>query len=343
MSILKQGPLHAILIVVMFNPVAPAAAQTRLVPPTPIAQAQPSSATNAIGETVDGWAVVRYSVLTDGSTSNVEVVESAPPSLDIDGVLEAARGWTFEPGTSGREAIEWHNGESVVTFGEITDLEPSDAFVASYDAISAMTDAGRTQEALQASRTLLNEQAKNRLELGLAIAQLASINILGEDSHRALRNLQLVTDQRASVLPLDDLFAALQLKFRIETELGRWGEALETYELIAAGLDPDAPNEYANVVQSLQAQWDNTAFLEIKGLIGDTPWRYDIGRRYFYIENVVGMIQTIDVECDTRRLTIDFQADADYQLPEDFGACTLFINGTPGTTFSYIGVVPPSN
>jgi tetratricopeptide (TPR) repeat protein len=342
MTNLKQGALHAILVVVLFSPVAPVAAQ-RLVAPTPITQAQPSSATNAVGESVDGWAVVRYSVLTDGTTSNVEVIESAPPSLDVDGVLEAARGWTFEPATSDGEAIEWHNGESVVSFGEITDLEPSDAFVARYDSVVSLIDENRFPEALEASLMLLNEQAKNRLELGLSIAQVASINVLGENPQRALRYLQLATDRRATVLPLEDLFAALQLKLRVETELGRWREALETYEWIAAGLDPNAPNPFADVAKSLQGQWDNAEFLEIKGQIGDTPWRYDIGRRYFYIDNIDGMIQTIDVECDTRRLTIDFESEADYQLPEDFGACTLFINGTPGTTFSYIGVLPPSN
>jgi hypothetical protein len=342
MSVLKQGLLHAILSATVLGTTVPSLAQTVLTPPSPVTQGQPDTARNIVGIPVEGWAIVRYSVLQDGRTSHVRVVESVPPSLDIDGIAEAAQGWTFQAATSDGAAIDWHNGESIVAFGatDSTVTEPSPEFLSAYDAIVGMIDTDRFTEALEASSALLNEQATSRIELGLAMAQLASINILGDNPHRALRYLRLATDRRVPSLPLQDLFPALQLKLRVETELGRWREALITYDWIAAGLDPDAPNPFIDVANMLQGQWDNAEFLEISAFIGDTPWRYDIGRRYFYVDKVNGAIDSIDVECDTRRLTIDFQADADYQLPEAFGDCTLFVNGTPGTSFSYIGVLP---
>jgi len=340
MSVSKQGAFPAILVAALLGAPSAVNAQAELAPPRALTQTQPPQSTNAIGEPVDGWAIVRYSVLANGTTANVRVIETVPPSMDEDPIVSAVETWTFEPGTEDGDAVDWHNGESIVNFGSGDPGQPSDAFNTAYDSIVTLTEEQLFTQALDASLTLLNEQATAQVELGLAVGQLATINFLGDNPHRALRYLQLVTDERITVLPLEELFTALQLKLNVETSLGRVKEALKTYEWIAAGLDPEAADPFASVAGQLRNHWENTQFLEIKGEVGNKPWRFDIGRRYFYIDNVNGEIDSLDIECDRRRLSVDFQADADYQLPESFGACTVFVYGTPGTEFSYIAVLP---
>ena len=93
-----------------------AMAQQGLVAPQPANQAQPPLPTNTAGRPTEGWAVVRYSVLADGTTSNVRVVDIVPPRATTQGTMTAVAGWTFTPGTEDGEAIDWHNNESVIAF-----------------------------------------------------------------------------------------------------------------------------------------------------------------------------------------------------------------------------------
>jgi hypothetical protein len=340
MSFIKQGALSALAVAAIVGAPAIVHAQGGLVPPEPVSQEPPAQGTNAIGEAVDGWAIVRYSVLANGTTSNVRVIEAVPPSLSKGPIQRAVEDWTFRPATNNGSAIDWHNGESVVSFGDDTLGEPSAAFDAAYEAILSLTEDQLYTQATAALQTLLNEQAIGRIELGQAVTHLATISVLQQNPHKALRYLRLVTDQRIGVLPLQSLFTALQVRFRQETTLGRVREALATHEIIAAGLDPNAEDPYGAVVDSLEQLWETEQFLAVPGQIDDAPWRFDIGRRYFYLDDIQGEVESLDIECDTRRLTIEFQPEADFQLPDSFGDCTLFVNGTPGTKFSYIGVLP---
>lgn len=343
MSVLTRRSQRAALMAAILCMPSLAGAQGGAVAPSPISQPSPAQASNAAGEPVDGWAIVRYSVLADGTTSNIRVIETVPPSVDAEPIREAVAGWRFQPARSGADAIDWHNGESVVTFGDDELGTPSDEFEAAFNQVVSLTEQSQFAQAYDAARSLLDRQATERVELGRAVAQLATIYILRDSPHRALSSLQLVTDARITVLPLEDLFTALQIKIGVETELGRVQEALATHALIAAGLDPNAEDPFATVANTLRAHWESTPFLEVSGRIDDKPWRFDVGRRYFYFDKISGEIDSIDVECDTRRISIDFEPDAEFQLPDSFGDCTLFVNGSPGTTFSYVDVLPPED
>jgi hypothetical protein len=78
----------------------------------------------------------------------------------------------------------------------------------------------------------------------------------------------------------------------------------------------------------------------VKGRIDAASWRIDPSRRFFFILLTGGAISSIDAECDTRRVELQFNPDDNYGLPESFGACTIFVNGDAGTTFSFVEALP---
>jgi len=63
----------------------------------------------------------RYSVLADGTTADVRVVDAMPAGLDLLSAVTAAQAWTFEPATVDDEPIDWHNNLAVIVF----DREPA--------------------------------------------------------------------------------------------------------------------------------------------------------------------------------------------------------------------------
>jgi hypothetical protein len=178
-------------------------------------------------------------------------------------------------------------------------------------------------------------------ELGLALVQNAFIHRELGDWYSALGPLQMATDPQLPMLSGVELFPALQLRMSVEQNLSRTQDALESYKRLARAVGGQ-DQALAQQGEAMANAWEQAPLLEVKGRIDDGSWRLDAGRRFFFIDGIDGRITTIDAECDTRRLSREFDPSADYQLPTSFGDCTLFLHGDDGTRFSLIEALPPA-
>lgn len=312
-----------------------ASAQGSLVAPQAIDQPQPPVPTNAAGMPVHGWAVVRYSVLGDGSTSNVRVLDIVPPVVNAAPVIEAVNQWTFRPATENDEPIDWHNAESLVVLApEVAPASLSEAFRDRYDSIRQLLEAGSYDEALLATDSLLDD-CQTLIELGLVLGQRAIIFYGQDDLQSALGQLQLATDSRIPALPQEDLVVALRLRFQVEGLLGRRRDALDTYERLARFVDPESLVAFEELAERLREEWETIDALPVLARTDEEPWRITPSRRTFTFADVVGRIRSIDIECDRRAANLAFQADVEWSLPEAWGNCELFVDADPGTTFTY--------
>ena len=325
--------------------------------PLPETQSQPAQPSNARGIPVEGWAIVRYSVLKNGTTSNVRVVSIAPPAADPTSTIEAVQQWVFTPAMNDGETVDSYNNESVVIFAPLdSESGAENEFAESYAEIRNLIEnppVGETegdarnemivqalQEALAANQLMLAEQAIQMEEIGLALGQATIVRLGLLDFQGAHEFVSLATDPRVGVLTGEDLLILLQIRLQIESQLGRTQDAIETFDRITAGLGADEPNPFASVGGDLQTNWNTAEYLQVLGAVDDQPWRINAGRRMFTFGDVEGSIRSIDAECDMRTISIDFQADVDWALPESWGDCVLFVNASPGTTFSYFELLP---
>jgi hypothetical protein len=60
----------------------------------------------------------------------------------------------------------------------------------------------------------------------------------------------------------------------------------------------------------------------------------------FTIGEIDGRIESIDAECDSARIRLDYQENVDWRLPESLGSCTYFVNAEPGTSFAFFEMLP---
>jgi hypothetical protein len=316
-------------------------AQARVVAPRATATPVPPQPENAQGVPVEGWAVVRYSVLADGTADDVRIQDIVPPAADPAGAKTTVEQWRFTPAMQDGEPSGWHNNESIVLFGELEEAPgAAQEFTDAYSAIAGMIEEQEYEQARDANEKLLNELAVQTEELALTLAQATIIRIGLLDFHGALRYVRLATDTRVNLLRREDLLVSLQLRLQVEAQLGRTNDAIETYERIAAGIGPDETDPFAPMAESLYDNWNEVEILQVLARVDDHPWRFEAGRRIFTIDDVVGEIDGIEAECDHRRLTLEFQADVEWQLPDSFGECTIFVIAEPGTTFSFFEMLP---
>lgn len=315
-----------------------AGAQSAATAPQPRSQPQPPLPINRSGAPVEGWAVVRYSVLKDGTTDEVRVIEAAPEGIDTRPTAQVVERWTFSPATENGEAVDWHNGEDVVVFRSDDDSPTTSRdFQARYDAIRTILESEPPIDfaAAMAMSDALVEQSATKLEqLGLALAQRTIIAFGMENWQEAYETIRLVTDPRVPALSSEDLLVGLQLRLQLADTLGRLYDAKETHDRFAAALQPNQQDPFTQMAQALDAKLAEDT-LEVAGRIDEEPWRISADRRIFTIAGVEGSIDEVDVECDFRKTTLDFQEEVEWQLPASWGDCELFVVGEPGTTFRF--------
>jgi Gram-negative bacterial TonB protein C-terminal len=332
LALLCAGPLTAL-------------GQGALEAPRALTTPQPPAPTNARNVTVEGYVTVRYSVLADGTPSNVRAIDFMPPSIDPAPTVATVSGWKFTPGKRDGQAIDWHNNETVVVFRSTagTEADPAE-FQARYAAIETML-AAETPDfaaAFAASQSLLNEYAVRLADIGLAMIQSSVVQIRMGSLNSALGHLAMATDPRVPMLSGTELMPALQTRMRLEGQLGRVADAQETHARLAKGLGPNHGDaEFTAIGERLAMLAATEEFLQVTGRIVRDYWRIDASRRFFFIPSVEkGTVNTIVAECDTRRVELAFNPENDYQLPESFGACTIFVLGAPNTDFIFVEALP---
>lgn len=309
-------------------------------PPRPTAQPAPPQPVNKAGKTIEGWAVVRYSVLKDGSTDNVRVVATVPPGIDTRPTVQAVERWKFAPATEDGAAVDWHNTESVVVYRAAGERPaPSSDFEMRYQEIRTLLEGEPTVEVLQMAaemnEALVTESATRIEELGVAMAQHTIIAYGLDNWQEAYDTIRLVSDPRVAALNGEDLLVALQLRMQLADRFGRTADALETHGRIAAGLEPGQPDPFGPMAEALRKRLDEDDVLQSAGFIGEEPWRVDVVRRMFTLANIEGEVDEIRAECDRRLQRLEYMPDVDWQLPESWGQCVLFVYGEPGTNFRF--------
>ena len=308
-------------------------AAAQVVPPEPLVIGQPEPPVNRFGMPSEGWVVVRYTVLADGSTDDVTVVEKMPPMLVDRGAVDAVEGWSFEPAKADGAPIDWHNNEAVIVFDvDAVPLTPSPGFLAAWQGVQTELTEGNVDKALRSNR---NMQPFRLADIGLAQMQQATINIRLGNNHAALYAIRRVTDPGIPALADQDLASALQYRNALELQLGDMMAAIETFERrteMGAVADGDP---VASAMPTIRKALGEGGAIGISALILDDAWRHKLGRRTFSIGDVEGQLEDIRVECNRRVTELEYAADAEWTLPESWGECSVFVEGKDDTTFRF--------
>lgn len=311
-------------------------AAAQVVAPVPVAQSPPESPVTRFGFPQEGWVSVRYSVLADGTTDNVTLIDKMPPQLVHRDAISAVESWVFRPATADGEPIDWHNNEAVILFdAEDVPAAPTPLFLQAYREVDALVAEGKLERALRSNERMLETSASRLLEIGLAEVQSATINLRLGDAHAAYAAILRATDPRTPTIAGDDLKIALQYRDALELQLGDVIGALETLERRNTIATVPADDLVAANVEAIEKVLnDSGTVVHQARIIGDV-WRHSLDRRTFAITVVDGAIDAIDVACNRRQIELEYAADAEWMLPESWGACSVDVEGSNGTEFQF--------
>jgi hypothetical protein len=350
-------------------------ALAQAVAPLPQDQLEPQAPTNRFGMPQEGWVVARYTVLADGTTSDVRVIDKMPATLSADTVEDAIASWRFAPATSDGAPIAWYNNEAAILFDApalpaqqgdapppapqqsgrrpaissgrsqttgsrggtpIAPGQPRPAFVAGYREVEEMLTAGELEDALKRSDELVNREASRLSEMSVGLVQNARVHFESGDLHEAYAAITRVTNPDLPVLDPTELPVALQYRNTIELRLGDMVAALETYRRRqAAGPVPESDVMAANAEAIEERLHSTDVAIGVKGKILDETWSHTPLRRTFAVGDVEGDLRTLRFECDLRAGELEFSDQSEYTLPENFGDCLVTLEGRRGAEFTF--------
>jgi TonB family protein len=327
--------VRASIIALSVAVLAPAIAFGQIVAPTPQDQAQPEPPTNRFDMPIEGWAVVRYSVLADGTIADLRIVDRMPADLADRAVLPTVEAWTFNPATSDGAVVDWHNGESLIVFDpETVPFEPRQPFVNGYREVAALLEAGESEDALRRSQRLISMETARLAEMGVALVQNARVNLLLQNQHEAFAAIKRATDPRLELLAPSELIVALDYRNRLELGLGDVVGALQTFarrEMLGAVPDSDPMAGRAEVIEAALAGGETA--IAVKGKILDDAWSHTLARRTFAIGDLDGSLRTVNVECDRGRTALEYSEESEWSLPESWGVCHVAVEGRRDSEF----------
>jgi hypothetical protein len=315
--------------------VAPAVATGQVVPPEAVEAEQPELPPGRFGMQPEGWAIVRYSVLADGSTANVRIFDQMPAMLPERPIRAGVERWTFEPATSDGEAIDWHNNEAVIIFdAETVPPEPRPPFVAGYREVEMMLEEGENEDALRRSRRLVDVEASRLAEFGVALVQNARVNLLLGNQHEAYASIRRATYPGIGLLEPSELAVALEYRNTLELGLGDVVGALETFARRQELGEIPANDRMARAVETIQSGLQSEAAIAVKGKMLADEWPHALYRRTFAIGDLEGSLRQVDVECDRQTAELEYSETSEWSLPESWGACMVFVTGRGDTEFA---------
>ncbi|MFZ1990526.1 MAG: energy transducer TonB [Alphaproteobacteria bacterium] len=330
---------------------------TYLVAPEPTTISSPIFPQNAKGD--EAWVQISFTVKADGTTSDIAVTDGFGLDTFKDATIAAAKNWKFKPATADGKPTDWKNYTFDIpfTYPEMT-AGAYPTFSSRYEKIIKLLQGKQYAEAKAAIQEARDSHSIRLLyEYAILETLLYSAeNGLGDRvaAYRAIRSATPVMKvsrqpqgpelgtrinkkvQLASsaMLPDDMLKIALRNRFTAEANLGLYGDALVTYDRIAA-LEPIAPTDL--LVSQRKTISDALASdqpLGISGRIIGGTWLNRPVRRKFSIANVTkGSLDKIRVSCNRQGAEMAFKEGAQWELPAKWGDCDIEVSGTDNTEF----------
>jgi len=304
----------------------------------PVNLTAPANPGFPIGIGSEGWIKLQFSITADGSTDNIKIIDVMPEGFSTGPAINAVKAWTFQPAILDGTALDWHNNIVVINYDlpEIPNLS-GPRFTTPYEEIQELINAGQYDRAERQAVTNLKEETFSLHDIGLGNVQLALVEIRRQDLHQALQAITRATIPEVNQLTIEELDVALQYRFTIELSLGRFMDAINTYELRNEIVEMAEDDTIHQQAEQLQMLLDQNYTLIAKGKILDSNkgWFFIPSLRNFTIADIDGELESIDVVCNRNLATLPFQPDIEWSLPESWGDCSLTINGDMNTTFSF--------
>lgn len=319
----------------------------RWVPAKPIDREAPSFPKSELRKSREAWVHVTYCIDESGQTKNISILDSFGDDAFDRAAMRAVEGWRFEPALQGGSPVWQSRNETYLIFHlkrRYVGARPT--FVRRYRQLNKLIDEKKYAEAAEMFDLNLANPDMSLYELGMLWVTRARLEMAGGDLYKLRMALVRATASEGSWIEDDVYEQMLELRVRVEARLGKWQEALDTYETLVeqAGGDDEKVLGLESTIASIEEQITGREILSVPAEVRrrnecafcNDSWEFRPYRNAFTFVNVAGTLNSLEMRCDRKRFESKISPDVEWQIPAAWGQCRVQVYGEPGTTFDLV-------
>jgi len=291
------------------------------------------------------WVRLSYVVTADGRAIDPIIVDSSG-GIDFENeVRKVLQSWRFEDSVTGAE-LPYNIVETRFTIrgkGKGTTRK----FARYSRHIMKNLQAGNVVKAREHADEAVRIGGWNLYESTILWLMLGRIEgAEGDDVGQLEMYLRALAVGNERSLQRDARLDLLEKIFNLQAGFGQYAAALQTYERLAAINGSDLVEErLAPRMAEVRALFDSQDTIAAKASIaapcdcdeGEALWSYLPQRRAFSFANLDGNVERFEARCELQRIGGQVVTGRTWTLPEEWGACQVFVFGDHGATFDFLG------
>jgi len=300
---------------------------------------QLAKATFPAGESGEGW--VRVSMMVDpmGKPFEVAVIDSTGNKVFEKLALQAMENASFEPATlGGKPVVGYYETQYAFTSTRFSSRQPE--FAKAFKALEAALKANDRAAADTAMGQLKIPTLYESAYYGIAKFRYASK--WGDENEQAAALALAVGG--AGYLPPEEQQIALLADFNLQLKRRDYIQVLQMWDRLRNAGPPDKATEakLKPVIDEVVRMYkDAGTTYTMSGVIPDLgAWNVWLFKRSFSAAVSTGAISQVKLKCARRFVSLAFDPEAEYKVPDSFGACRLILEGSPGTQLTLTQSAP---
>jgi TonB family protein len=298
---------------------------------------------------VEGWVVVSYVIKPDGTVEEAIIEDSSGRRAFERASASAIDDWIYEPATMNGEPVEQCHTRVLLLFELEREKQnkrgAKKAFKNHYKRANQLLEKGKLKEA----RSKIDEieekfvttlYESSRLWILRSMLQEKEGDDLGQ-----LESLQRGVPGGGEYVEPNVYLTVLMKIFNLQMQFQHYADALDTIEALEdLDLDNDMATKLAQFKHQVEGLRTTDQAVAIEGTIGEAReehdgsgvWEHQLLRRTAGIEGVSGSLERVELRCDWRRVKAKPEKGRAWRIPPEWGECSIYVFGEPGSTFQLL-------
>lgn len=302
----------------------------------------------ALRRGIEGWVIVGFVTKEDGTTDEIEVLESSIDDYFDEAAIDATRARTYQPATvSGKPVMQ--GNMSVRYIFAISDSEGgvSRRFHGTFEKASKAIDYGD----LATAKKLIDELDESKKRL---LAEVCYLDLLKARYYSNMGDDKLTLQYVERALVIADTVATKEIYVNLlkqgivdNAKINNFQDSLKHYEALLEvedGVKADDPIH--GFVSRIKEALDGPDTIQSTGAItlsckscespGASFWRHTLNRSRFLIDQVNGKLSEIEIVCQNSTISVAYVPETAWSVNRDAGDCRITVFGDKDTTFRLV-------
>ncbi len=298
---------------------------------------------------IEGWVEVSYVIKPDGTVGETIIENSSGRKAFERATIKSIQNWLYEPATMNGEPIEQCHTKVRIMFtleeGPRWKRGAKKSFKNHYKRALQLLEKGQLDEAHSKIDEIATRFASNHYERSrLSILRSMFADKQG-DMEAKLESLQAAALIDGEFLEPKVYRTVLLNIFDLQIRFQKYADALKTYaSLEHRDIDTETAAQLKQIVNQIDEIRTADQVLAIEGEIGEAReehdgagiWLHTLLRRTAGIEHISGTLERVELRCDWRRIKAKPEKGRAWRIPPEWGDCSIYVFGEPGSTFQLL-------